>query len=66
MTRPRTTTCPRCAGRHAGEHLCQKCQGDQRLERRSGVSIPKELWPIEGLAEFQAQAALADLRMHKA
>lgn len=47
-------TCPRChsdQGLHG--HTCFACRVDIAFERAMRVSIPEELWPIEGATDFR-------------
>lgn len=51
-------TCPRCAGCFAGDDLCAWCTSDITTEAEMGVTIPADLWPIEGLPRFRADVAI--------
>jgi hypothetical protein len=62
MTTKPEKRCPRCAKSSRLATLCLSCQTDVALERSYGVTIPKEQWPIEFLANFIATADLAHLR----
>ena len=46
--------CPRCMGRFGvlGD-ICFPCREDQALERAMGVTIPRDLWPLEFQREFE-------------